>query len=223
MISLNPNERLDDLQINNLFLVQDKTKYCFTTDSVKLANFVRCPKKAKVVDLCSGSGVIGVLINAKQNPQNVYCVEIQPQLCDMCKKTLEYNKINNIEIINDDLNNVFEYLVPEFFDTVVCNPPYKKMNTTKLINENREIAIARHEITTNLSQIVSTSSKLLKFGGSFYCVNKEERLIDLITECKKNNLEPKILKICPSKKGANVIILKSIKGGKSGLKIEIDQ
>ena len=59
------NERLDDLQCNGLYIIQDPNKYCFTSDAVALANFAKVKSGGSVVDLCSGSGVIGILIGAK--------------------------------------------------------------------------------------------------------------------------------------------------------------
>ena len=73
-----------------------------------------------------------------------------------------------------------------------------------------------------LEEIIIEASKLLKYGGYFYVVNKEERLTDIIVYCRKYGLEPKELKILPSTKGANVIMLKAKKGGNSGLTISLN-
>ena len=74
----------------------------------------------------------------------------------------------------------------------------------------------------SLEEIILEASKLLKFGGYFYVVNKEERLTDIICLCRKYNLEPKELKVIESISGANIIMVKAKKGGKSGLKISLD-
>ncbi len=217
---INKDERLDDLQFNNLFLIQNKNEYCFNSDSVALANFVKCPKNADVIDLCSGSGVIGILVNAKNNCKSVTCVEIQAYFANMCKRSCEYNNIINITTLNQPLQGVSKQLGCEKYDVVVCNPPYKSENKG-LLNEKQSVSIARHEITVNLEDIVKEASKLLKYGGKFYTVNKEERLVDLIVLMRKYNLEPKVLKILPSAKGANIIMLEGKKGGKSGIKISL--
>ena len=69
---LKQNERLDDLQFNNLFIIQNPELYCFTSDAVELCNFVKCGVKDRIVDLCSGSGIIGILAQAKTNAKQVY-------------------------------------------------------------------------------------------------------------------------------------------------------
>lgn len=216
----NSNEKIDDLQFNNLYLIQNKNEYCFNSDSVELANFVKCKKGAKVADLCGGSGVIGVLVNAKNNCQSVTCVELQTYFCDMCNRSIMLNKIDNISVVNAPVQNVSEKIGKEVFDVVVCNPPYKKANSS-ILNEKQSICIAKHEIEVKLEEIIAESSKLLKYGGKFYTVNKEERLTDLFCYMRKYNVEPKVLKILKSPKGANIILVEGKKGGKSGIKIAL--
>ena len=218
---LKETERLDDLQYNNLYIIQDKNEYCFTSDAVALANFVKVPRGGKVVDLCSGSGVIGILVSAKNNVSKTVLVEYQEKLADMSKRSIEYNKLSSIEVVNKKLQNIHKLIGNSCYDVVLCNPPYKKSGTTKLVNEKESIAIARHEIEVTLEEIVLEASKLLKYGGDFYIVNKEERLTDMMVLFRKYNIEPKELKILTSNKGANVVMLKGRKGGKSGIKISL--
>ena len=220
-INLKNNERLDDLQFNNLYIIQNKQGYCFTSDAVALANFVREKQGSTLVDLCSGSGVIGILAHAKNNLKKTILVELQKDLADMSHRSIEYNKLSSVEVECSRLQGVSAKLGVGVYDAVTCNPPYKKCGTATLINENESIAIARHEITVTLEEIILEASKLLKFGGNFYIINKEERLADMMVYLRKYNLEPKILKILPSKNGANVVMLKAKKGGKSGMTISL--
>ena len=221
MTLIKENERLDDLQFNNLFIIQDTKGYCFTSDAVALANFVKVKSGGKLVDLCSGSGVIGILASAKNKVSKTILVEIQECLADMSKRSIEYNGLDTIEVLNAPLQNVSKTIGVGVYDTVVCNPPYKKCGTAKLLNENESIAIARHEITVTLEEIIKEASVLLKFGGEFYIINKEERLTDMMVLLRKYHLEPKVLKVLPSTKGANVVMLKAKKGGKSGIEISL--
>ena len=221
MTLIKETERLEDLQFNNLFIIQDTKGYRFTSDAVALANFVRVKSGGKLIDLCSGSGVIGILASAKNKVSKTVLVEIQECLSDMSRRSVEYNKLENIEVVNAPLQNISKTVGVGVYDTVVCNPPYKKCGTAKLLNENESIAIARHELTVTLEEIIKEASVLLKFGGEFYIINKEERLVDMMVLLRKYNLEPKVLKLLPSTKGANVIMLKAKKGGKSGIEISL--
>lgn len=220
-INLKPNERLEDLQYNNLFIIQDKTGYCFTSDAIALANYISLKPKSTLVDLCSGSGVIGLLAHYKNKCSKTILVELQENLADMSKRTLVYNNTQGIEVKNQPLQGVWKS-IGVGFDAVVCNPPYKQNGTAKKLNKNESIAIARHELTVNLEEIVEEASKLLKFGGDFYLVNKEERLVDMFVLLRKYNLEPKNMSILKSTKGANVVLIKSKKGGKSGITISLE-
>jgi tRNA1Val (adenine37-N6)-methyltransferase len=216
-----PNERLDDLQIKNLFIIQNPKKYCFTSDAVHLANFCKAKHSDVVVDLCSGSGVIGTLVWAKTNAKKVYLVELQQYLADLSLRSVKYNNLSDvIEVLNEPLQNIHKKLSVGFADVVVCNPPYKMQNSS-LLNEDLEIAKCKHEITVTLKEIVCEASKLLKFGGDFYTINKEERLIDLICYLKQFDLEPKIIEIIPSAKGSSLVMVKAKKGGKSGVRINV--
>ena len=217
---LKENERLDDLQLNNLFIIQNSEEYLFTSDAVALANFVRVKNGGRVVDLCSGSGIIGILIQAKNNVSKTILVELQSHMADMSMRTIEYNNLQNIEVVNNKLQGIHK-VIGGGYDVVVCNPPYKKAGTTKILNEKKSIAIARHELEVTLEEIINESNKLLKYGGELYLVNKEERLVDILTLCRKYDIEPKELKILSSSKGANVIMLKCKKGGKGGIKISL--
>lgn len=219
---LKDNERLDDLQINNLYIIQNSNGYCFTSDAVRLANFATVKNGGVVVDLCSGSGVVGILVSAKNRVKKTYFVELQENLADMCRRTIKYNHLeNDMEVLTGDLKHAYRNLGEGFADTIVCNPPYFKKNEKTLVNESTEKAIARHEISTNLDEIVESASRLIKYGGKFYIVNKEDRLVEVFLSLKKYNFEPKILKI-EKAKGSNIILVGAVYKGKSGIKIIVE-
>lgn len=220
-IKLKPNERLDDLQFNNLYIIQESDGYCFTSDSVVLANFVKCKKGGRLIDLCSGSGVVGILAGEKTGAGDIKLVEIQENLADMCNRTLMYNGIEKYSVINKPLQNVSREIGAGVFDCVVCNPPYKKVGTAKLLNEKETIAIARHELKVTLEEIVLESSRLLKFGGELYICNKEERLTDMLVYLRKYGIEPKEIRVRLSSKGSNIVFVRGKKGGKSGVNISL--
>lgn len=215
------NERLDDLQFNNLYIIQNPDEYCFTSDAVALANFVHVSNYGRMVDLCSGSGVIGILANAKNKIKDVTLVEMQEHLAEMSSRSIEYNNIKNISVVCDRLQDIHKKIGSCCFDAVTCNPPYQPLNTSKSVGEKQSIAICKHEICVSLEEIIKEASFLLKFGGDFYIVNKEERLTDIMVLCREYGLEPKELSILSSTKKMSIILLKAKKGGKSGIKISL--
>ena len=216
---LKENEQLDDLQLDGLQLIQNSEGYKFSTDSVLLANFAKAKSKDIYVDLCSGSGVVAILFSWKNKIKKSYIVEIQTRLADMAQRSVMYNHLDDrIEVLNIDLKDAYEKLGYENVDVITVNPPYNKAGET---SAQDEIAMATHEIKTNLKQIIVSAGKILKYGGMFYMVHRADRLTDVLNECRENKLEPKILRIVYPKanKEPNLILVGAKKGAKSGLKI----
>ena len=122
---LKPNERLDDLQINNLKIIQDKEGFCFGIDSIILSEFAKDIKENNtVIDLGTGTGIIGFLLIAKNNLKNVTGIEIQPEVAEMAQRSIKLNKLENIfNIINCNIKNILSKIEKESFDVVVTNPP----------------------------------------------------------------------------------------------------
>jgi len=216
-----PCERLDDLQLDGLKIFQDPLSYCFTSDSVLLANFAKAKRTDCVVDLCSGSGIVGILVAHKTKCKKVVCVEIQEKLALLSQKTINYiNKTSQISVLNDTVQSVPNYIENGSVNVVVCNPPYKRIDAS-MPNKNNEIAIARHELFVNLKEIICVSEKLLKFGGKFYVCNDASRLAELVNLLKEKKLEPKRMFFTyPSlTKNASIVFVEAIKGGKEGVVI----
>ena len=212
------NERLEDLQFEGLKIIQADGGYKFSTDSVLLANFGKAKPNDIYVDLCSGSGVVAILFSCKNKIKKSYAVEIQPRLADMAQRSVEENGLEDkITVLNEDLSDVYKTLGYESVDVITVNPPY---NVTGDVSETSEIAIATHEIKTNLEKIVLSSSKLLKYGGKLFMVHRADRLVDIANACRKFDLEPKVLRIVyPTiKKEPNLVLVEAKKGAKPGLK-----
>ena len=216
------NERLDDLMCNNYHIIQNPDEYCFTSDATKLGNFVKCKKRDRVVDLCSGSGIVGIVVHLN-NGSDITFVELQEHLADMCSRTIEMNGFDRMRVINERLQGIHKTIGNETYDVVVCNPPYFKPGESSYLNEKESIAICRHQIAVTIEEIVEEASKLLRFGGSLYLVNKESELADLICLCRKYNLETKEIVVnTNNNKGNGTIFIKATKGGKVGTKIRFN-
>lgn len=210
------NERIDDLELNGLKLIQDTKAFCFGIDAVDLANFVTSKNEAIVVDLGCGNGIIPVLLSAKIKYKKIYGIEIQPKVAELARRNITFNNLeDSIEIINEDLKNIVDRLGKASADIVVSNPPYRTSGCGK-VNIDDSKAIARHEIACNLEDVIKNASLLLKPLGKFFMVHRPDRLVDIICTMRQYNLEPKNIKfIYDSKdKGATHVLLEGLKGGK---------
>ncbi len=212
--------RLDDLQILDYKIYQDSDLYNFSTDAVLLANFSEFGYKDKVVDLCSGVGVVGILAAIKNFYKKMYLVEIQPSLANLAQKSVEYNKLENVEVICDDVKNLRNYFSGGEIDVVLCNPPYFRCDGKKM-SENEHLNICNFEVKICLEDIIATSENLLKFGGKLYMINDIDRLEETICLLNKHKFRVKILQIVNPKKdkNANVFLVKAVKNAKSGIKV----
>lgn len=212
--------RLDDLKIGNKKIFQDDTLYNFSTDACLLANFVEFNKNDVVVDFCSGNGIVGILSSIKNNYKKIYLLEMQECLSSLAEKSVEYNQLKDIEVINDKIQNTNKYFENESVSVITCNPPYKKPQNHKLGN-NLHLNMCNYEIEITLEEIIKQASKILKFGGKFYMINDINRLEETFVLLNKYGLKTKILNIVQPKinKPSNVFLIKAVKGAKSGIKV----
>lgn len=217
---LKKGERLDDLLVNNLKIIQNPSAFCFGCDAVELANFVTGGRRDKAVDLGSGTGIITLLLCGKKH---IPCigVEIQPDMAEMSKRSIELNNLSDTcDIINAPMQEIAKFLPAGYATIVATNPPYVKAGSG-FETDNPSVALARCEKSVTLSEVVSAAAYLLGTKGSFYIVHKAERLAEVVCECSAAKLEPKILQILRPAEGKqpHLFLLKCVKDAKSGLTV----
>ncbi len=217
---LKAHERIDDLQVNNLKIIQNPKGFCFGIDAVLLANFVKLKRNARVVDLGTGTAIIPILLAGKSRTSHIIGIEIQEGVADMARRSVRLNKLQErIKIKTMDLKLATEVLPVNDFDIVISNPPY--MQPDGLINPRDTKAISRHEIKCSLEDVVKTASRLLKHLGKFFMVHRPQRLVDIMVNCRKYKLEPKRIQfIHPSyDKKPNLLLIECRKAAKAEVKI----
>ena len=207
-VNINIDESIDDLQLNGLMLIQKQSGFRFGVDAVLLSDFANVKKKHRVLDLCTGTGIVPFLVYGKYSPKEVWGVEIQEDMVEMANRSSQLNKTDDIVKFKcADLKD--KKLVNELgrFDVVTVNPPYK-LNNAGILNPNDKLAIARHEILCNLEDVIVSARRLLADNGRMFIVHRPERLADIFGLMRKYNIEPKRVKmIHPSAKKAPNIVL----------------
>lgn len=221
-LSINIDESIDDLQLNGLRLIQKKSGFRFGVDAVLLSDFANVKKKHRVLDLCTGTGIVPFLIHGKYSPKEVWGVEIQEEMVEMANRSSQLN--NTVDIVKFKCADLKDKgLVSELgrFDIVTVNPPYK-LNNAGILNPNDKLAIARHEILCNLEDVIVSARKLLADNGRMFIVHRPERLADIFGLMRKYNIEPKRVKmIHPSaKKAPNIVLVEGQRDGGAFLKWE---
>ncbi|MGK9045591.1 tRNA1(Val) (adenine(37)-N6)-methyltransferase [Mammaliicoccus vitulinus] len=219
---LNPGERLDQLLREKYEIIQNDDVFSFSTDALLLGEFAKVRNKDKIMDLCTGNGIIPLLL-AYKSQSNIKGIEIQEALVEMAHRTIRHNHLDDrISIELMDLKNVSNVYKPSTFDVVTVNPPYFKENQ-QMQHQKEAHKIARHEILCTLEDVVKASKHLLKQGGKLVMVHRAERLMDVLSAFRQYNIEPKRLKMVystPNKPEAVTILVEGRSGGQAGLKVE---
>ena len=222
-ILLKENERIDDLEFNNLKIIQNKEEFCFGMDAVLLSDFAKEIKpNSRIIDFGTGTGILPILLSGKTKDTKIYGIEIQEKMAEMAIRSVKLNILENrIKIINEDIKNLNNIFEKNTFDVVITNPPYK-LNNTGLKNESEGKLISRHEIKCDLEDIVIAAKNMLKDKGVFYMVHRPERIVDICELLRKYKIEPKLIKFVYPKaeKEANLILIKAVKNANKFLKIE---
>lgn len=208
------DEFLSDLQRDGLMLIQKRSAFRFGTDAVLLSDFAKDIRGGRILDLCTGSGIVPVLLYAKTAAKEIYGVEIQPDIADMAMRSAALNKIENrVKIICADLRSL--ELPRHSFDLVTCNPPYMKAGKA-LLNECDTKSISRHEILCTLDDAVSAAALMLREKGHLVMVHRPARLADVICSMREHRIEPKRLRMvipAPGKAPALFLIDGALGGG----------
>lgn len=216
---INDNETLDDLE-NGYSLIQRRDGFRFGIDAVLLSDFAKCRAK-RVIDLCSGTGIVAVLLAAKTDIARIDAVELQPEMAEMAARSVSYNRLDGrVNVICADLKDAPELYGRSVFDAVTVNPPYMKSGAG-LINEDRMKLLSRHEIGCTLDDVVRVSYELLKTHGKLFMVHRPQRLCDVIFAMRSRNIEPKRMRLVAPKpdKEANLVLIEGVKNANSELKL----
>lgn len=192
----------------------------FGTDAFLLADFAKPRNKDLVCDIGTGCGIIAVLMQIKFNPKALYGVDIQQQAVEQLKITIDKNKLESIIPVHADIKELWDNAPLGMLDLVTCNPPYKAANSG-IESCGDAQKIARHETMCSINDVCRSASKLLKFGGRLCICNRPERLADVITAMKENNLEPKLLRFVSKtpKDAPWLFLIEGKKGSKPFMKV----
>ncbi len=221
-IKLKEGERLDELQRNGYWIIQNSRKFCFGMDAVLLSGFARVKPGECVLDLGTGTGIIPILLRGKTEGRDFIGLEIQEESADMARRSVAYNQLeSSISIVTGDIKEAAALFGAASFDVVTSNPPYMT-GKHGLVNPDWPKAIARHEILCTLEDVVREAAKVLRPGGRFYLVHRPFRLAEIMTVLIKYKLEPKRMRLVYPfvDKEPNMVLLECLLGGKSRITVE---
>ena len=218
---INANERIDDLCRDNLKLIQNTDVFCFGMDAVLLSSFAALRNKDTVMDLCTGTGILPILLSAKTKAVHIDALEVQKESAEMARRSIILNELSNrITIYEGDVKTASDQFGKNCYDAVTVNPPYMNQGHG-LKNPNMPMAIARHEILCTLEDVIRESANLLKPKGRFYMVHRPFRLAEIFVIMNSYRLEPKRMQLVYpfADKEPNMVLIEGVKDGNPMLKI----
>jgi tRNA1(Val) A37 N6-methylase TrmN6 len=173
------------LLTHELKIIQSSEVFSFSLDAVLLARFAGVPPRGRILDLCTGNGVIPLLLTTRTEA-SIDGVEIQPRLADMAKRSVKLNGLSNkITIIENDLR---EWRAEgDLYDAVTVNPPYLPMQSGDH-KGNQYQAMARHELGCKLEDVIAACSRAVRPGGRVSMVHRPSRLVDILDFMRRYRL-----------------------------------
>ena len=185
------------------------------TDSIALAGFARLPRNAKILDLGSGCGTLGLLLCARHPDCAVTGVELDPQAHSTALENIRRNGLTaRMESICADLRQIPQFLTPGSFSFCITNPPYFSSGPA-----SKTLSQARREDSCDLQSLLRSAAWALKYGGDLCLVYRPERLAELFTLASQARLEPKRLCLVRHKPAdpVSLVLVQCRKGAKPGL------
>ncbi|MCR5702650.1 MAG: tRNA1(Val) (adenine(37)-N6)-methyltransferase [Lachnospiraceae bacterium] len=216
------DERIDDLQCKGYRIIQKPNGFCFGIDAVLLSDFVNVKPGCNVLDLCTGSGVIPILLAGKDKGEHITGLELQKEYADMASRSVELNGLSDtIDIICGDVKLGKEFFAPNSYRVVTVNPPYMTDNHG-IKNLYEPKTIARHEVALCLEDVIALADYVLPVGGDFFMIHKPFRLAEIFDVMKKHHIEPKRMRLIHPyvDKEPTMVMVHGTKGGKSRITIE---
>jgi tRNA1(Val) A37 N6-methylase TrmN6 len=218
-INLLPGERLDDLLIDDLKIIQKEREFCFSLDAILLAHFASVRQGCAAVDLGAGTGVLGLLLVAR-GAANVVGVELSSHMMEMAQRSADLNGLNEqLSFLCCDVREIKQSsLASGQWDLVVSNPPYRKPGHG-FISPTNGVAAAKHELKGTLRDFIAAARYLIKYRGRLAMVHLPERTAEVLKEMSDAGIEPKRLQLvypAPGKR-PKLLLVEGVRGGSPGI------
>ncbi len=215
---LQEGERLYEIN-DRVRLITRKNGLTFGTDAYLLSAFCRPAREARAADLGCGTGVISLLLAARERFSHIYAIEAQPQFVELARRNAQLNGFSHtVSVLSRDVRDLTPTDVGGELDVVFSNPPYMRADTGYAAT-HEEKQIARHEVLGDLFDFTRAASRILRFGGTLYTVWRPDRLETLFAALRDAKFAPKRMLFVQDaeNKAPSMVLTEARLGGAEGL------
>ena len=209
-----PMERLH----NGFQLHIPQGTFPLSTDSMVLSHLVTLPKQARVLDLGSGCGTLGILLCADHAQCEVTGIELDAAAHAAALENIQINQLQQrMSSICADLGQIRQLLPAGSFTTCVSNPPYFSGGPA-----STDTPLARRMDRCDTASLFAAAAWALQWGGDFFLVQKPETIGELSAQGANCQLALKKLYLVRHRPSAPIstLVLHFKKGGKPGTRWE---
>ncbi len=200
-----------------MVLYQPKHGYCYNSDTHFLYDFICQNLKAfkniqgEILDIGSGSGILGLLIARDYPRLKLNQCEVQKEFQQLSEKNAQTNKIDAQLYEGDFIEITFD----KTFEICISNPPFYSSNVIK--SENKNLKIARYNDAMPLEKFIQKSSSLLNQKGKFFFCYDVKQLNDIILFLNKYKFSFQAFQFIHPKKDkeASLVMIYARKNSKS--------
>lgn len=215
---LQEGERVDEIN-DRVRLIQREKGLTFGTDAYLLSCFCRPAKNARAADLGCGTGVISLLLAARERYAKIFAVEAQEPFAALAARNVALNGFSDtVSVLNRDVRALSPADFGGELDVIFSNPPYMRADSGYACT-HEEKQIARHEILGDLGDFTAAAARCLRYGGTLYLVYRPDRLETMFAALKKSKLAPKRVLFVQDapEKAPSMVLCEARLGGGEGL------
>lgn len=206
-------ERVDDLQLAGIRILQKENGFRFGMDAVLLADFARVDARDKVADFGTGTGIIPLLLAGRGRGKHIDAFELQRDMADMAQRSVRLNGLTERIAVHAEAVEAADSIVPAgTLDAILCNPPYGMPGTT-LLNPDQSLSLARHQTQDGLKAWFAMAYRLLRGKGRFSMIYPAPRMLEAMRALSAARLEPKRFRLVypAAEKPANLVLIEAMK------------
>ena len=165
-IELGPHERLDDLILDGMKVIQRDDQFCFSIDTVLLAHFGAVPH-GPALDLGTGTAAIPLILTAR-GARDLTGIELNPVMADIAGRNVALNgRDDRIRIVEGDYRRIREWAPSGAFAAVYANPPYRE-KSRGAYKRRRRNPKSLHEETASLDDVLDAAKIRVEVSRSFF-------------------------------------------------------